>query len=658
MDAFEQFNNIFPDSKYRYIKPGEKTPDGSMIYPYKSMYVGPNQRVGWIISDGYCVIDCDEMDDAVRVRKYVEDSSINCCYFKTSRGMHFIFKMPSDPGYARDVVNSSHVVTTSSLVVDYRVQGAGYIVLPLHDDEREWTHLSDTIDQLPTPLYPFTSSRSTKVDIPVLKNLVEGDGRNDALFLWIKLLRAKYANPEILSEIGYMINEYVFGKPIKRNELNATVLRETNLKFAGPTNGGKRKTISEQECDVARIMLNEKQYFSDDRRLYVFNGRYYQAVRDVDIERDISTQYAPEFNSTSRIEVYKHLLTKSPYVEDQMAKSWNLISFNNFVVNIETGEQFEHSSSLFTTTHINHNYVRDAMPTQRVEDFLELCSNGDIQKRAILLEMIGDCFVKRALFQKMYIIYGEGGTGKSTLLRIITDLVGDENATYLSLQDLESTFYPWELIGKLVNVGDDIPMKRINDSSIIKKLISGERMMVQRKFGHPAAFSNHATMIFTANKLPQTIDRTTGFMRRLVLIDMNSRIQRPVSFFATQFTEADYEYLIFSSIDAIRAAIDRGELSRSFTVDNNVQAYQRMQSTLSEYIDDENLTRDNLVGRDVSSVYSEYSYYCTANGMRGIGKHNFVAEICALLFITSAKLPDDTGNNELLRFTYVDNKTN
>ena len=161
--------------------------------------------------------------------------------------------------------------------------------------------------------------------------------------------------------------------------------------------------------------------------------------------------------------------------------------------------------------------------------------------------MIGDCFLQKDVFQKMYLIYGEGCTGKSTLLRLISNLVGDSNVTNLALQDLETMFYPWELIGKLVNIGDDIPFKKIADSSILKKLTSGESIMVQRKFGQPSSFHNHATMIFTTNKLPATNDTTSGFMRRLVLIDMNTRVQAPSGFFLESFTEEDYEYLLIHS---------------------------------------------------------------------------------------------------------------
>ena len=383
MTEFERFNTIFPNSVYRLIKAGDKTPEGIQKYPYKTLYVGPNQRVGWIVSEGHCVVDCDDMTTANAVRKYVELNDVHCCYFKTSRGMHFIFRLPAEVRVARTITNSSHVVTMSSLEVDYRVDGRGYIVLPLNDPDREWTHLDEQIDYLPIPLYPFGQAGSINLDDVNLMGLGEGDGRNDALFRWINRIKSKTNDVNSLSAIGQMINECLFAKPLSNAELNSTVLRESNL--TAPNTGAKRKTLAEQEVDVARQMLLDKQFYSDEKRLYVFDGRYYKPIADRFIEREISVEYAPQFRSTSREEVYKHLLTKAPLVEDEMDAAWHFISFNNCVLDIKTGETFPHSQQLFVSTHINHNYIENAPPTAIMNAFLDMCSNNDVQKRAIIL---------------------------------------------------------------------------------------------------------------------------------------------------------------------------------------------------------------------------------------------------------------------------------
>lgn len=66
-------------------------------------------------------------------------------------------------------------------------------------------------------------------------------------------------------------------------------------------------------------------------------------------------------------------------------------------------------------------------------------------------------------------LYGPNGSnGKSTLLNMITRLLGRENASFLSLQDTAERFRLIEVYGKAANIGDDIPNSYLPDSSVFK----------------------------------------------------------------------------------------------------------------------------------------------------------------------------------------------
>lgn len=63
----------------------------------------------------------------------------------------------------------------------------------------------------------------------------------------------------------------------------------------------------------------------------------------------------------------------------------------------------------------------------------------------VLLEYIGMCMTVGILHQQFVILYGEGGNGKSTLLSLITNLLGATNVSNVSLEDLsnDKKFYTW-----------------------------------------------------------------------------------------------------------------------------------------------------------------------------------------------------------------------
>ena len=75
-----------------------------------------------------------------------------------------------------------------------------------------------------------------------------------------------------------------------------------------------------------------------------------------------------------------------------------------------------------------------------------------------------------------------------------------------------------ELYGKLANIFADLPNKRLQSSSMFKTLVSGDRITAERKHEHPFAFRNHAKLIFSANALPGSNDRTYAFYRRWLII--------------------------------------------------------------------------------------------------------------------------------------------
>jgi len=88
-----------------------------------------------------------------------------------------------------------------------------------------------------------------------------------------------------------------------------------------------------------------------------------------------------------------------------------------------------------------------------------------------------------------------------------------------SLQELcNNRFSKAELYRKFVNIAPDIPGVKIADSSIFKELTGGDLLTAEKKFHHPFSFVNYPKLIFSANKLPYSRDKTYAYYRRWMLI--------------------------------------------------------------------------------------------------------------------------------------------
>ena len=105
-----------------------------------------------------------------------------------------------------------------------------------------------------------------------------------------------------------------------------------------------------------------------------------------------------------------------------------------------------------------YDYKPNAPICESITGTISRIAGGDQEVIDLLYEAIGNCFYMLNSFRGAVMLYGPNGSnGKSTLLNMITRLLGRENASFLSLQDTAERFRLIEVYGKAANIGDDIP---------------------------------------------------------------------------------------------------------------------------------------------------------------------------------------------------------
>ena len=181
---------------------------------------------------------------------------------------------------------------------------------------------------------------------------------------------------------------------------------------------------------------------------------------------------------------------------------------------------------------------------------------------------------------KAFILIGDKSNGKSTFLHVVKNLLGDQNIASLDLKELGDRFKTAELFGKLANIGDDIGDEFIANASVFKKLVTGDRVNVERKGQDPFEFNNYSKFLFSANNIPRIKDKTGAVQRRLVIVPFDAKFTpndadfRP--FIKDELCEqSSMEYLALLGLQGLKRVLGNAQFTTSSRVQGQLDEYEQ-----------------------------------------------------------------------------------
>lgn len=559
------------------------------------------------ILDGETILlDFDDAKQAELAFKIVQDLQLKCRCYRTTRGLHILFK--------NHVVNKcgTGIKLACGLTADVKVGVNAYSILKFKGVEREIIYDTEVYSEVPMFFVPVKSNYD-------FLNMNKGDGRNQTLFTYILTLQSNGFSVDESRECLEVINKYMFTEPLGRNELD-TIMREEA--FDKPSFFSGKTFLFDK---FAEFIKNNSHIVKIDGLLHVYQDGIYVEGRDK-IESEM-IRHIPNLNRAKRTEVldYLNILIR----DNATVSTANYIAFKNGIYNVVKDELIPFSDKFIITNKINFNYNPNAH-SELIESTLDKLSCGDNTIRNLLEEAIGYCFYRRNELGKSFMLTGNKSNGKSTFLDMVKTLLGDENISSLDLSELSEKFQNAELFGKLANIGDDIGDEFIGNSAIFKKLVTGDRIQVQRKGERPFEFNNYAKLLFSANDIPRIKDRTGAVQRRLIIIPFNATFSkddpdyRPYIKYELREPE-NIEYLILLGIKGLKRVLENQEFSESASVLKELEEYEESNNPIIGFFKENvDITVEN---QSTNSVYMKYNEYCLANNCQPMSKIEFSKQV-------------------------------
>ena len=272
-------------------------------------------------------------------------------------------------------------------------------------------------------------------------------------------------------------------------------------------------------------------------------------------------------------------------------------------------------------------YNPDAPKPERWLQFVdELLEPGDV---LTLQEYMGYCLLPVTYAQKMLIIIGRGGEGKSRIGTVMKSLLGD-NMYMGSIAKIEgSPFARADLEHMLLLVDDDLKMEALKQTNYIKSIVTAELPMDLERKGIQSYQGRLYCrfMAFGNGNLRSLYDRSYGFFRRQLILTTRerpgSRVDDP---YLSRRLHAEREGILLWCLEGlIRLFLNDFQFTITPRARENLNDAIREGNNAVDFMNSEGYFRFDSQGTASSrALYGVYRDWCDDNAVTPMSSNSLI----------------------------------
>lgn len=275
-------------------------------------------------------------------------------------------------------------------------------------------------------------------------------------------------------------------------------------------------------------------------------------------------------------------------------------------------------------------YEPNAPKPERWLGFLsELLEPEDIPT---LQEYLGYCLIPSTKGQKMLLLIGKGGEGKSRIGLVMRSLLGD-SMNMTSIQKVENNrFSRADLENKLLMVDDDMDMAALPKTNYIKSIVTAEcKMDLERKGVQSYQSRLYARFLCFGNgALTALHDRSDGFFRRQIVLTTRDRPAERVDdpFLAEKLADEAEGIFLWCLEGLNRLLANNYQFSLSGKARENVETVKRSSNNVIEFLRSEGYIRFRADAEASSrALYEAYKLWCEDNVRKPLSANRLSSEL-------------------------------
>jgi len=385
--------------------------------------------------------------------------------------------------------------------------------------------------------------------------------------------------------------------------------------------------LAEEIATLHSFLATPKDADGLGTHIYVFqDGAFRRGGEDV-VTTEVRAALQHRTKGERVLQVQTNLrISKKIGFEELNPQAKELINVQNGMLNWRTGELLPHHPKYRSTIQIEAPWDPNATCEPIDAFFSQVLAADEV---ALAHEFLGYLLLPDTSFGKCLVAVGGGGNGKSSYLRLVTGFIGLRNISNYSLHQIaEERFSVAGLLGKLVNVYDELEAKAVENTGIFKQIVTGDAIKAEEKGRAPFYFRPFSRLVFATNQMPTANDRSQAFFDRLIFL------QFPNRFRGTKGQVRNYdEYLLglpgararllHHAVDGLRRLTQQGHFTPSATSEAAIEDYRIECNSAYEFVRETCSFEDPTGWISKASLYSAYRVWAIEQGRKPLSSRHF-----------------------------------
>lgn len=339
-------------------------------------------------------------------------------------------------------------------------------------------------------------------------------------------------------------------------------------------------------------------------------------------------------------------------------------------INLATGEASSDDPQLYLTYELPFDYdpvatcplydsfVRDLFRARGIVP-------EDVERSVQCFEeFAGLSFINDTSHHKMLVIEGPTGTGKSTLLRLLTAAHTPESRTAINFDRLSDERVISSMAGKLLAYTEEVGPDIIVDAGVLKQVVDGSTMQMRLLYQEAQEVPMTARLLVACNELFKHRDASGAVDRRMMILKSRETIPEG------QMDKALGNKLlkelpgIFNRwVEGLKRLRANGAFTEPSYMKAEIREFSNYANTLKQWmldkthegqaLEDPDYQVENRGGTTVDVLYRDYREWAKECGFKEISMQTFSKRLGQMGYLTEVHKRDKAGKKMSVRLKKI-----